>query len=226
MLERAEIGAVWASRYDRLHLHTVRWLSGLPGYAIPRRFGKWPARDRVAEYLSLYAAFHELDVRTGVEVERIDQDDDGWVVTTPNGPLSADRVVIATGLSNVPFTPDWPGADSVEIAHSAAVPQRGAVSRPARSRRRHRQLGRRDRGRPGRGRARARCCCRCGRRRASFGATRSVSRASSSGSRARICRRASPTGSRPGSGGSRSPISSRSGCRLRRVPTRRSSSGG
>ena len=119
MLERDEVGSVWASRYDRLHLHTVRWLSGLPGYAIPRRFGKWPARDRVAEYLALYAAFHELDVRIGVEVERVDREGDGWVVRTPNGPLSADRVVIATGLSNVPFTPDWPGADSVEIVHSA-----------------------------------------------------------------------------------------------------------
>ena len=30
-----EIGAVWESRYDRLHLHTVRWLSGLPGYPHP-----------------------------------------------------------------------------------------------------------------------------------------------------------------------------------------------
>ena len=119
VLERAEVGAVWAGRYDRLHLHTVRWLSGLPGYAIPRRFGKWPARDRVAEYLALYAAFHELDVRIGVEVERVDREGDGWVVRTPNGPLSAERVVIATGLSNVPFTPDWPGADSIEIVHSA-----------------------------------------------------------------------------------------------------------
>jgi putative flavoprotein involved in K+ transport len=119
VLERAEVGAVWASRYDRLHLHTVRWLSGLPGFAIPRRFGKWPARDRVAEYLALYAAFHELDVRIGVEVERVDREGDGWVVTTANGPLSTDRVVIATGLSNVPFTPDWPAADRVEIVHSA-----------------------------------------------------------------------------------------------------------
>jgi putative flavoprotein involved in K+ transport len=119
VLERAEVGAVWASRYDRLHLHTVRWLSGLPGYEVPRRFGKWPARDRVAEYLALYAAFHELDVRIGVEVGRVERKGGGWVVRTPNGPLSADRVVIATGLSNVPFTPDWPGADSVEIVHSA-----------------------------------------------------------------------------------------------------------
>ncbi len=37
-----------------------------------------------------------------------------------NGPLSADRVVIATGVSNVPFIPDWPGADGLDIVHSAA----------------------------------------------------------------------------------------------------------
>ena len=129
VLERGEVGAVWSSRYDRLHLHTVRWLSGLPGYGIPKRFGKWPARDRVAEYLKLYAAFHHLDVRPGVEVERVDRDGGGWVVTTANGPVSTDRVVIATGVSNVPFLPDWPGADGIDIVHSAAyrnaTPYRG-----------------------------------------------------------------------------------------------------
>lgn len=129
VLERGEVGAVWANRYDRLHLHTVRWLSGLPGYRIPRRFGKWPARERVAEYLRLYATFHELDVRPGVEVQRIDRGADGWVVDTAGGPLSADRVVIATGLSSVPSIPDWPGAAEIDIVHSFAyrnaAPYRG-----------------------------------------------------------------------------------------------------
>ena len=119
VLERAEVGAVWANRYDRLHLHTVRWLSGLPGYAIPRQFGRWPARDRIAEYLALYAAFHDLDLRTGVDVERVDRDGDGWTVSTASGPIRTDRVVIATGLSNVPFMPDWPGAHGIELVHSA-----------------------------------------------------------------------------------------------------------
>ena len=49
VLERDEVGAAWETRYDRLHLHTVRWLSSLPGYPIPRSFGKWPSRDRVIE---------------------------------------------------------------------------------------------------------------------------------------------------------------------------------
>lgn len=87
VLERDEIGALWASRYDRLHLHTVRWLSGLPGYKFPKEFGKWPARDRVAEYLALYAAFHNLDVRARVDVERVDREDDGWMVRTSIGPV-------------------------------------------------------------------------------------------------------------------------------------------
>jgi putative flavoprotein involved in K+ transport len=119
VLERGEVGAVWVARYDRLHLHTVRWLSGLPGYGIPRAFGKWPARDRVAEYLRRYAAYHDLEIRAGVEVERIEQEDEGWVVKTSSGPLAAARVVIATGQSNVPFMPEWPGAFAGEVIHSA-----------------------------------------------------------------------------------------------------------
>ena len=119
VLERAEVGAVWAARYDRLHLHTVRWLSGLPGYRIPRAFGKWPARDRVAEYLQQYAEHHGVDVRTGVEVERVEQEGDGWVARTSNGPVAAERVVVATGQSNAPYLPAWPGAFAGEIVHSA-----------------------------------------------------------------------------------------------------------
>ena len=119
VLERGEVGDVWATRYDRLQLHTVRWLSGLPGYRIPRAFGKWPSRERMADYLRRYAAHHRLDVRTGIEVDRVDREEDGWVVRTSTGPIATQRVVVATGQSNVPFVPDWPGGFAGEIVHSA-----------------------------------------------------------------------------------------------------------
>ncbi|HEX4526700.1 MAG TPA: NAD(P)/FAD-dependent oxidoreductase [Gaiellaceae bacterium] len=119
VLERGEVGAAWATRYDRLHLHTVRWLSCLPGYRIPRAFGRWPAAERVVEYLQRYAMHHDLDVQTGVEVARVDRDAGGWVVRTSNGPVEAERVVVATGQSNVPFVPGWPGVFAGEIVHSA-----------------------------------------------------------------------------------------------------------
>jgi putative flavoprotein involved in K+ transport len=119
VLERGEVGAAWTTRYDRLHLHTVRWLSCLPGYRIPRAFGKWPSRDRVIEYLQRYAERHALDVRTDVEVERLDRGSTEWIIRTADGQLEAERVVIATGHSNVPFLPDWPGAAPYVITHSS-----------------------------------------------------------------------------------------------------------
>ncbi|MCJ1679189.1 NAD(P)-binding domain-containing protein [Streptomyces sp. APSN-46.1] len=67
------VGTSWRGHYDRLHLHTTRRLSALPGLAIPRRFGRWVSRDDVVRYLEKYAEFHELEIVTGVEVTRIER---------------------------------------------------------------------------------------------------------------------------------------------------------
>src|SRR5947209_20300005 len=67
VLERADsVGASWQGRYDSLRLHTVRWLSGLPGAPIPRQYGRWVARDDVVAYLRSYASL--VDVRPELEV--------------------------------------------------------------------------------------------------------------------------------------------------------------
>jgi putative flavoprotein involved in K+ transport len=120
VFERGEIGAAWTTRYDRLHLHTVRWLSCLPGYRMPRAFGKWPSRDRVIEYLERYADRAGVVVRTRVEVERVDRNTESWNLVTTHGAVEAERVVIATGHSNRPYLPDWPGAFDGELVHSAS----------------------------------------------------------------------------------------------------------
>ena len=119
VLERLDVGDVWASRYDRLHLHTVRWLSGLPGLPIPRSAGRWPSRDRVVDYLRAYAAYHRLEIRSGVEVRAINRADGGWRATTSDGEHHADRVIVAAGYNNVAFLPDWPGELEREVVHSA-----------------------------------------------------------------------------------------------------------
>jgi cation diffusion facilitator CzcD-associated flavoprotein CzcO len=120
VFERGGIGAAWTTRYDRLHLHTVRWLSCLPGCRMPRALGKWPSRDAVIEYLRRYAERTGVAVRTGTEVQRIDRDTAVWNLVTSGGDVQAERVVVATGHSNVPFVPDWPGTFDGEIVHSAS----------------------------------------------------------------------------------------------------------
>src|SRR3954469_18235891 len=113
-----EAGAAWRARYDRLHLHTPRLLSGLPGLRMPRRFGRWVARDDLIAYLADYAAVHDLDIRTNCRVTRIDR---GWRLETSDGPIEAAHVVVATGYNGEPFIPAWPGRDSFtgQLVHSS-----------------------------------------------------------------------------------------------------------
>jgi putative flavoprotein involved in K+ transport len=120
ILERGEqVGTAWRAGYDRLHLHTVRGLSGLPGIAIPRTAGRWPSRDAVIDYLERYRAGHGLEVRGGTEVTRIaaaeppDGDGTRWMIHTRAGErLPARSVVVATGHAHTPYVPDLPGRES------------------------------------------------------------------------------------------------------------------
>ena len=116
----ASVGNSWRGHYDRLHLHTVRWLSHLPGYRIPRRYGRWVARDDVVRYLESYAAHHRLDVCLNTDVTSIDRADDGWVVRSPAGDIAARYVIVATGHNHTPVTPSWPGVEDFpgELLHA------------------------------------------------------------------------------------------------------------
>ncbi|MCT2545988.1 NAD(P)/FAD-dependent oxidoreductase [Streptomyces atratus] len=116
VLEKSgNVGASWRHHYDRLHLHTTRRRSALPGLAMPRRFGRWVSRDDVVRYLDKYAEHHELEVVTGVEVSRVDRAPDGrsWQLTATGGRVLTGRaVVVATGFNHTPRIPDWPGRDT------------------------------------------------------------------------------------------------------------------
>jgi len=121
VLEQSSIGSSWRQHYDRLHLHTVRWLSGLPGLPIDRREGRWVSRDGVVRYLERYADHHRLDVRMGVEVHELLRDDGTWRLRTSDGEIDARFVVVATGFNREAVLPDWPGRASFpgELVHSA-----------------------------------------------------------------------------------------------------------
>ncbi|MFE1838445.1 flavin-containing monooxygenase [Streptomyces sviceus] len=124
VLEKSEhVGASWRRHYDRLHLHTTRRLSALPGLPMPRRFGRWVSRDDVVRYLEKYAEFHELETVTGVEVSRVERTDDGtgWLLHATGGrELTGAAVVVATGYNHTPLLPDWPGREGYkgELLHA------------------------------------------------------------------------------------------------------------
>jgi cation diffusion facilitator CzcD-associated flavoprotein CzcO len=115
------IGSSWLARYDRLRLNTLRWMSDLPGYPCDRRYGSFPSAVDWAAYLERYARHHELDVRLGVRVERIEMGALEWKLATSAGPLAAPAVVVATGYDREPRWPAWPGREEFagELSHAA-----------------------------------------------------------------------------------------------------------
>jgi putative flavoprotein involved in K+ transport len=131
ILERGEnVGSSWRGHYERLHLHTVRRLSALPGQPIPAEMGRWVAREDLVRYLEDYAARFGLEIRFGTEVTRVEATDPNhlppgsdsrWAVRTSKGDREAASVVLATGYNRIPLLPEWPGARSYrcQLLHSA-----------------------------------------------------------------------------------------------------------
>ena len=123
VLDKAsEVGSSWAHHYDRLHLHTTRRLSSLPGMPIPRSRGRWVARDDFRSYLARYAETQGLDVRLGTSVTSVDRLADGlWRVGCGAESIVTPLLVVATGYNHTPKLPDWPGSETFagRIVHSS-----------------------------------------------------------------------------------------------------------
>jgi putative flavoprotein involved in K+ transport len=138
VLERADrVASSWRSRYDSLRLNTPRLTSTLSGYRMPRRYGRWPTRDDVIEYLEDYAHRHQIHIRFETElnrIERVDETASGstegsnganasrWLLDTSSGEIATRFVVFATSHDANPKLPDWPGREGFtgELIHSAA----------------------------------------------------------------------------------------------------------
>jgi putative flavoprotein involved in K+ transport len=134
VLESTEaVGARWRTRYDGLRLNTMRTFSTLPGYRMPRRYGRYPRREDFVAYLEAYAAHHRLPLRFATALHRVDRahEEGLWRLETSSGPLLARYAVLATGYDAVPKLPEWAddGGFAGELIHASeyrsAKPYRG-----------------------------------------------------------------------------------------------------
>jgi cation diffusion facilitator CzcD-associated flavoprotein CzcO len=122
VLEKAgTLGSAWRLHYDRLHLHTDRNHSGLPGLPMPRDYPTYPSRAQVVDYLENYAGRFEIRPVFNTEVLRVARVDARWCVETNAEAISASVVIVATGIAHAPYHPSWPGMETFRgsIIHSS-----------------------------------------------------------------------------------------------------------
>ncbi len=115
------VGDAWRNRWDSLRLFTPARMNGLPGMRFPGKRNDFVGKDDVADFLAEYARAMELPLRSGVRVERVERNGDGFVVTTAGGEtIRAHNVVVAMADYQKPKVPDFAGEldDGVNQLHS------------------------------------------------------------------------------------------------------------
>jgi len=112
VLEAApSLGNSWRRHYDRLHLHTVKQQSHMPGMPFAKTLPRYPSRADVVSYLEAYAARFAIEPRTGEAVRRVRTEDGGFVVESERAVYRARAVVISAGLNRVPNPERLPDQD-------------------------------------------------------------------------------------------------------------------
>jgi len=125
------LGHSWRTRWDSLRLFTPAQYDSLPGTPFPARVDTYPTKDQVADYLTGYAKTHDVSVRTGTRVTRLQSSREGHLVAhTTQGQFTARQVVIATGAFHKPLTPTIDGAFDPDVVQLHSSAYRNSASVP------------------------------------------------------------------------------------------------
>ncbi|HVH21225.1 MAG TPA: NAD(P)/FAD-dependent oxidoreductase, partial [Pseudonocardia sp.] len=131
-----EIGHSWRTRWDSLRLFTPSQYDALPGTPFPAPAASHPTKHQVADYLAAYTRTHDIPVRTGTRVRRLQRVAGRFVAETSDGAaLAARQVVIATGAFHHPhipavdgiLDPDLPQLHSSQYRNPSQLPECGRV---------------------------------------------------------------------------------------------------
>lgn len=116
------IGDSWRARWDSLKLYSPASRDGLPGMPFPARTTSYPTKDEMADYLEAYASQFELPVRLGTAIETLTQEDGGFVAHTRGSRVEAETVVVASGVYEKPYVPEFADelSPSITQLHSSA----------------------------------------------------------------------------------------------------------
>ena len=126
--ERA--GDSWRKRYKSLCLHDPVWYDHLPYIDFPKNWPVFSPKDKIGDWLEMYAKVMELNywTKTTVKSAKYDAKKKEWAVVVDRDgeevTLKPKQLVFATGMSSKPNLPRFKGMETFkgEQHHSSAHP--------------------------------------------------------------------------------------------------------
>ncbi|MET0195577.1 MAG: NAD(P)/FAD-dependent oxidoreductase, partial [Hyphomicrobiaceae bacterium] len=123
----ARAGDSWRNRYKSLCLHDPVWYDHMPYLPFPDHWPVFSPKDKIGDWLEMYARIMELNLWTSTECRSASYDDarKEWTVVVDRAgesvTLRPKHLVLATGMSGVPEMPSFPGAERFrgEQCHSS-----------------------------------------------------------------------------------------------------------
>src|SRR3954470_17496081 len=107
--KKARAGDSWRKRYKSLCLHDPVWYDHLPYLPFPDHWPVFSPKDKIADWLEMYARVMELDYWTSTECLHAQYEDGSWKVEVVRGgeplTLRPTHLVLATGMSGFPSAP-------------------------------------------------------------------------------------------------------------------------
>ena len=109
-------GDSWRKRYKSLCLHDPVWYDHLPYIPFPDHWPVFSPKDKMGDWLEMYTKIMELNYwhSTICRDARYDEDAQEWLVTVERSGqtvvLRPKQLVLATGMSGMPYVPQFPGA--------------------------------------------------------------------------------------------------------------------
>ena len=135
VLERSRIAERWRSeRWDALVANGPAWHDRFPGMDFDDAADAFVPKEKVADYFVAYADKIAAPIRCGVEVQEVRRNAGrpGFSVTTSQGVIEANHVVVATGPFQKPIIPPVIPQDSGLVQmHSSAYRNPGQLAEGA-----------------------------------------------------------------------------------------------